>query len=694
MNGTLEITEERITPGKLIHFTLQATAEVPFIGIMRIFKDVPAAQAENGSFPNSYFIGSWSISIEQSAVPMGEPFQLELDSLNYTEGTYYFVTSPLGNFNEKVFDKIEIVEEGNVMLNRLRVDMEKNGRRYEVYTNRGELLGVDISGKLPPAAMLMNKIYNLAINLKYFKAFKNSIRVDLYDPSGLELQNEGLMELKIIRELDLDEEVNINSNCPGNAIDYEAYHRSIVVIQFRTPQHRKYYEYDGELAFVFSAVDRDATNCDYHLQEKRFFLDDTPAYPPIPDYATYNRINFPGQEIRNKYPFDKRTLRIVRFGSLGITTPTEIGDLTRLVESGFRSATKGYFELEVAGTHLMPYLNHRNRPKVIEWYNRVPKTPNKRILNLEDPIELEFATLLYYYEKDDNGKEMVEDLQTFYPEGLHKEDITVYLFDGPGTLGSAMGSGACRVKAGRLYPAWVFYEDSAAGKTYHLDYTDCVFCGDTIADHRQTLINEVKITELANVIIHELGHIFWLRKTGISTGDQAERYLPFRSDFVQIDRSLGYFTRFEFMSYGRDRTTLEGMTYGDEYLERILDTYSRPEAEVAFVSHPDQGNNTISVAAGDPVVINLIGKAKSGLRALWYNNQDGPVVFDVGTPERDGSRYYDPEDIRVKFDTFQITLKFTKPGEYVYRLQTRDRLHPIKWQNHQSERLLFTIRVV
>lgn len=697
MAGRIRIDEEEVSPGKIIHVTLQSPEERQFIQQIRIYKDVPAADVAAGVLPQAYYIGGVSISFEQNSVETGEPFEVEVDSLNFTPGTYFFLM--IVPFSDAfIYDKVRVVEGDELALSWVRRDMVRHNRKFEIYSYSGDLLDTDREGKIPPVAMKMDTIYTLAINLKYFEAFQNKIRVDLYDPSGLELQYENLMEIKVIREVELDGQVVLTGKCSGTSVSYKAYGQGIVLVHFRTPAKQKYYEYDGELAFIFSAVEADSGHCTFKENERRYFIDDTPAHPYIPNFAAYNEREYPGQPWRNDYPFDTIRLRFARYGTLGMNTHQEIVRFTELAESIFLTATKGFFRLEVEGTNLVPYVNNANREKVAEWYRQVPKTPNKPMLDLERPEELELAVMLYYEERTDDGEEITRDMLAIYPPGLHKEDLTAYIYDGNGgsrnPLGRAMGEIGCRLQAARLHPAEVFYEGTGANRTYHFDLSVCQSCGNTVEEYRTYLSEEYNGMRMLGVLIHELGHIAWLGRAGVTNGDLSERYLPFRSDFVQIDRSIGYYTRYEFMSYGRSNSSLQDVSYGDAFLEKLLEAYSRPEVEIEFISHPNRGNNTITVNAGDRIIFDLVGKAKSGLATLWYRVEQSPVRLAYNTPERFGYRYYDEDRPRMRLDSMRVTLNLTKAGEYVYCMRSKDLLHPIKWQHHESALGKFTIIVM
>jgi hypothetical protein len=73
-----------------------------------------------------------------------------------------------------------------------------------------------------------------------------------------------------------------------------------------------------------------------------------------------------------------------------------------------------------------------------------------------------------------------------------------------------------------------------------------------------------------------LGHAFWLKNLGLNAADLSTINLPFNSDIKMLDDSVSFFRRSEYMSYARNRDTLEGLTFGDIFLERLLAAYPTP----------------------------------------------------------------------------------------------------------------------
>lgn len=687
----LEILEDQVQSGGKVHIRLQPPVDRPFIQQLRIFKDPAQEDIENNHWLLVNMLGAIRIEAEQNSAALGEPFSVEVDTLNYAPGVYYFVTFSPGANPGYVKDRVQILPENGAELPAVRADMTRNGRTFGLYSGNGQYITSADADPDPLPTLSMDTIYVLAIRLPNLKTMTNTIHVNFFDSAGLVLEKADLMRIKISRPHPFDSLLSLAGNCGGVPVDVGDYPDGIATVKFRTPAHLKYYEYDGQLHFHFGAVPVNDPGCQSVNYSFRGQLDDAPATAAIVDFTTHNRRTYPGQPWRNDHPFDRRRIRIVRFGSVALSSPQSLQEMVPRLETHFAAATKQYFRLRVEGTHPFALVQPLNQEKVVEWYQNVPKTPDKPVLNLDDPNQLYLATLLYYYERPE--VEFVNDMKTVYPPRSSGEELTVYLFDGPGSLGEAMGESGSRVKVTRLYPAFVFYQGSGAGRTYHFDLASCGFCGNTVEGYLNFLERDGTVEQVINTVLHELGHTGWLGKAGVSIGDQATRSLPFGSDTVYEDDALGYFTRFEYMSYGRNRSSLEDMSYGDSYLERLLSVYAQPTASIEFVSHRDEGRQTITVRPNEEIRFNLVGRAGSGLKLLWYFNQISPVALPYGSPKKFGVFGYEGSGFRVREDRKEIRFTLDVPGQYVYRYRSRDRLYPIVWQSHQSVLGAFTINV-
>lgn len=688
MSTSLEIVEDEVQAGQEISPQLQSPEDKPFINEIRIFKDPSPEDVANDNWPLVNMIGSISILAEQSSVEIGAPFVVNVDTLNYAPGEYYFVTFAVGD--DFVHDHVQITPMDEVSLTVMRSDMTDHNRTFALYAADAAVIAA-ASADFPPPVVFPNSVYALAVNLNMFQSFNNTIHVNFFDSAGVVLEKVDIMKIYVLRGGQGIQTVTDDPGCEGEPVDLDEYPDGIALIHFRMPKHQKYYEYDGQLHFTLSGKTSPDPGCEMEYFTIEIHLDDTPAHSAIPTFDEYNADIYPGQLWRNDFPFDTRHVRIARFGNVRLANPAELEDLVPQFESEFPTAAKNYFRVVVDAYHIFPLVQEMNQEKVINWYQSVPKTPGKDVLNLADPNQLYLATLLYYYEH--NETEFVNDMKAVYPMLSNGEDLTLYLFDGPGKLGRAMGADGNRVKVTRLYPGYVFYQGEGEERTYHLDLEAFASCGDTVEEYLDYMEGSGSTVQTINTMIHELGHTYWLKKAGISTGDLSTRKLPFWSDTVYEDDSTGYFTRFEYMSYGRDRSTLEGMSYGDAYLERILAAYARPEAWIELVSHEDEGEQTITVTPGEEIVFRLYGSAGSGLRMLWYFNQASPVPLEYGTPEKFGVYVYNTDGPRVKLDHKDITMMLSIPGSYVYLYRARSRLYAIAWQPHQSAVGSFTINV-
>ena len=210
---------------------------------------------------------------------------------------------------------------------------------------------------------------------------------------------------------------------------------------------------------------------------------------------------------------------------------TDIGQLeeaARDIKRYFYIATKGYFELVVDGVEIIPYDAPANARKVMDWYETAPKTPDKPMLDLEEPDERHIATLLYYYEHEE---EFVDDFLVLYPSRSRGEDLPIYWVDDPESLGCGMGNiSATRIKISRLFHESLFYEGTGENRTCHNDLNSCSRCGSTTAEYIEYLAETGKHGTVRNRTLHELGHLLWSQNSGFTVGDIQTRRLgdPFR----------------------------------------------------------------------------------------------------------------------------------------------------------------------
>jgi hypothetical protein len=698
VNGEINIIEDTVHSGQEIHVELRSPEDAPLFQQIRIFKDPPQSDVANNNWPLANMCGSVSILDEQSSVGFGEPFSVTVDTLDWDSGNYYFVTCGQGSEFQWIHDNIQVMPMDETPLIIIRNDMANNNRLFAIYSENGSFIA-DASNEGPTPTLSMNTIYILAVNLNMLHIFKNTIHADFYDTSGVQLEKSDILRIKIVRDKQFSDTLKVQGICDGEPIDLTSFPEGIALIHFRTPEHQKYYEYDGQLHFHFSGnVGRDPT-CDFEDFGIQTHLDDSPAHPAIPDFQSYNLQKYPSQPWRNDYPFDTFHVRFVRFGNIGFTTDEELQQLGEQFEQQFAIATRGYFKVVVDGFHYFPFVQQINEQEVRNWYQSIPKTPSKEVLDITDPDQLYLAALLYYYENNNIEAHM----RSIYPMLSNNEDYTIYLHDGPFPIGQAMGDEGNRVLVTYLYPGSAFFQGSGDDRTYHVDLeAPYFFCGNTIGEYLDWLRgyseSQVTLVALTHVMIHECGHTLWKKKSGVSTGDYQTYKRPFASDAVYHDDSVCFFNRFSYMSYLRNRRSFDGMSYGDAYLEEILAAHAQPEAWVESVSHPAHedphgGGQTINAHPGEQIVFNLHGSAGSGLRMLWYFNESSPTPLAYNTPEKSGVFYYDPDGPRVKRDRREVTITLNERGTYIYRHRSRSRLYPIVWQSHQSVLGTFTINV-
>ncbi|MGB0369946.1 MAG: hypothetical protein ACPGN3_01250 [Opitutales bacterium] len=600
-SGSLEITPDTVESGSIISIHLNPPSDERF-STMKVYRDLDPADAAASIWSKEHFVGSVSTVSEQEGLPLGTPLEIEVDLLNYPPGEYFFMLKAQGPDRDYVYDSVTVTPAPTI---------ELSDTLSGLYSLDGSHLASFGQG-ISQTTLLPGEVYITALNIEDYKQFENTIYVDYIHPTNPGADKESMMKIKVIRsepwsQPGLPVYLSRNGQCGATTIDPSEYQNGMAYTLFRAPYHLKYYETDGTFNFRLNATLEGSVSCDIDEFALETNWDDATAAPPIETFNAYNAREFPNQSWRNDYVFDNIKVRVVRIGDTSLTNISELEDAQMLLSEEFIKATKGYFQLEyVAPPAIFSLVNQNvNTAKVKAWYASVPKTPGKEILDTDTADGLYLATLLYYYE---NETEFAEDILKIYPPQSSGEENTLYWIDGPGSLGQAMGALGSRTKVTRLYPSIIFYEDHDCDtpattlnteescscfsheieetqdtepvcddRTYHFDPSMSSFLNisdpSEYIDYLTTGSAAYSLNNVINTTIHEMGHTGWLSKTGVNTGDQSTKYLPFAEDSVQQDDSLGHFTRFEYMSYGRNRESFENMSYGDAFLEKLLAPY-------------------------------------------------------------------------------------------------------------------------
>ena len=633
-----------------------------------------------------------SLTQAQDAVPPGSPFVIPQDSLNWPAANYVFHagagTYPVGGY----FDTLEVTPRDPAVAASIRAEMLASGRAFALYGENGDFINDATNAADPLPTLSMGTVHALAVDLNQFLNLRNRIEMHLLDPGGSEILTSSLFEMRFIREYSLSKILTVHGTCPATQLDPDTVPSGVAVSFFRTPSHQPYYENDGQVRFVLPGnLLGGPSECVHPDITVPAFLDDSPAAEPLPTFEQYNAIHHPGDPSQNDFPLDRIRLRFVRFGGLGLLDPVELQAAVDEIESHFSSATRGYFAVSVDGFSLIPYDAAAIVQKVRDWYEAVPKTPGRPVLDLDDPDEFYLATLLYYYEHDED--EFVEDLTTLYPPQSMGEDLTVYWFDGPGSGGKGMGNvGATRIKITRIYPTSVFYAGSGATRTYHYDLAACNACGDTTSEYLVYLAQEGYLETFLNTTLHEFGHVLWSDRSSFSAGDGQAKMLPFTSDWVIRDTSIGFFSRFEYMSYERDRSLLAEMSYGDAFLERLLLSYVEPTGGVEFDSHPDRGGNVIFVAPDDSIDLTLKATTGSGVAGIGYSNTTAPTTLSGDALSLQLTYGVVPKPTKAVIH--QVSFSLPALGQYEYDFSLTDQLYGLVPGHPHEFDTSFTVHVV
>lgn len=798
VNGSsLEIIQDEVRSGEPIEIELT----LPDGGVsprqIRVFR--------TPDFWISKLFSARTVSREDATTVNGQSMRVAFDTLNYSPGTYYFAIYVGESIPNYIYDSVNILPRDDAVPGSIADDMRQMGSVLGLYRKSGESI-------LPSESVFPGETLALAVNLNLVGSFDNSVSVDL---SGPTFYLPDLMQLKISRDFD-ESKTNLAGQtdpCYGtvDAGDFSP-NDGIAVVYFRAPQHKKFHEYDGELDFVLNARLPATQGCQRSIETLSVYFEDDPASAPIPDFETFNETNFPGQTIRNNFPFDSFDVRIVRvstatesllpgnqstilagetFGEyavdgiemkgapVGVYTfhvlnptdgkvyllkdgsrvysldydwlttisgtdssrfytfdfpgyfsitirkagpgtmnlygvdnsifngiehlsvsnnaspldvdTTEMDELILLLEEEFAKATKGYFQLNVSGVEFIDYMTDDMIADAISWYDSVPKTPGLPVLDSSVPNQL-LLMVGQYINNQMGENEFANWYRNIYPENSNGEDMTLYVVDFMSSLGKAMGAGAARIAKQRIYNLKCYapgaiadrlldQTDSTGTTTYHYAMSNCSNYTDTIEKYLDLLRREASIVHVVGTMIHEMGHALWLKPAGFSTGDYSGKRYPSKNDTVYIDRAPELFTRFEYMSYGRDRESLENMTYGDEMLEQLLYHYQAPELTVESLSHMEEKNNLVTIELGESVDYLLSCDAPSGAQFIEYRQLSGPSST-ASSAQREPS------------NPLRISLEPEEVGTHVYSARCADNLFPTWGHQHQSNQVNFTIEVL
>ncbi|MEZ4685435.1 MAG: hypothetical protein R3B47_05050 [Bacteroidia bacterium] len=498
-----------------------------------------------------------------------------------------------------------------------------------------------------------------------------------------------MLTIYTFSQLSIHRDIAFNSVCSGEDANSYALLNPVHVIPFETPQHLDYYEYDGILRFSLTV--KSGTNCHEETLTLDAFLDDGPALQAIPDYKEYLALHFPDRvQEMFEFPMDRRSFRLVRIGSYAYEDYAGLLIEAKKIRKLFFKATKYYFQLDIHGVDRIDWEdNHAFFTRVKNWYKALPKATDATVLQWSDKRQRFLVFLMFMW---DHRTENATILRQLYPPKSNGEDFTIYFADGIETLGRGMGDEGLMVRGYRHYPSRDFYSTDSNGQRVHRLEIPEPFDGfDSYwENYLQTRLNQTYL----NTTIHEMGHTFWGSRVGLTFGDLADRHLPFYSRPAMIDASLGYFTRNEFMSYGRDRSELDGQTYGDEILSKLIEAYKPPEIGIEATSghQPEPVKGYYKLEPGETFSFELQGQAGSGIRSLSYEiHFTSGVNQDLEGSLHGGEQMYPPETGRVRSGSFPVALTFPERGIYTYRCLIVDRLEPVEGHIHRSERLLTVI---
>lgn len=688
MNLTPSRTE--VASGDKFTLLIQPPADRRLIAILRVKKDAPILEDGMPDF-RLPVLSEIPIQNIQNEHGLGEAFEIEIDTLFYTPGRYTFFTFAPG-IEGHLWCQVEILAADQTGRQNALGSFAVGSGIFRLFDINGTELQTEGNTRSLPQ-LQMGTVYYLGINLSPLAGISEQISVDFRSPDGTKLLSRDLLRIYTFPELSRFQSLSLSSSCPG--VDASAIRTlaPIKILPFRTPEHLDYYEYDGQLRFQLDI--KTAPNCAEQTLSFDVTLDDSPALPAIPGYKDYLTEHYPQNPERlYRTPLDRRTFKLVRIGKFALTSANELGNAASTIEKAFWYGTKQYFQANCIGTELINWEDHHQiYQKIKAWYYNLPKTPGMPHLSWKDERHRHLAYMMYYSEHPDSFK---TDLQQQYPPHSGGEDFTVYIVDGGPSLGSAMGGAGFYARYMRFYNRRGFTEtDEHGNTTYHYD-TSYFFPGDdgTFDTFWENYLETRSAPDgFANTAVHEMGHIFWNDRVGLSFGDGQDRNLPFYSAPQMVDRSIGYFTRNEFMSYGRNRTTLDGQTYGDDILSKLIEAYQAPMLNLSIKSdHTANSKGYYSVGVGGTFACLIQGDTYSGLRKLsyaliQYKGSQYPTEQDlIGHVE-----LYDPLRGRVKSDSLYVKFTLNTPGLYVYEMTVEDLLEPIPGQVHSDSEQIYIL---
>ena len=689
MNLTPSRTE--VTSGETFTLRVQPPADRRMIFVMRVKKDPTILEDGTPDFDRPV-LTEIPIQNVQGEHGLGEAFEVEIDTLFYSPGSYLFYTSVIGR-PETIWCQVNVLPADEVSLQRARGAFATGNGIFRLFDNDGNELQAEGNPHSTPV-LAMGTTYYLGINLSPLSGISEKVRVDFRSSDGYKLLRRDILTLYTFPGTTIHTPLSFSPDCPGTDASASRTLTPIRVFPFRTPEHLDYYEYDGQLRFQLDI--KTDPGCVAQTLSFDASLDDSPALSAIPDYKDFVAEHYPQNPERlYRTPLDRRTFKLVRIGKYVLTSDKELNDAASTIEKSFWYGTKRYFQANSIGTELINWENHPQIYKKIKgWFHRLPQTPGMPHLTWKDERHRHLAYMLYYTEHPNH---FTIDLQQQYPPHSGGEDFTIYIVDGGDALGRAMGNPGFFSRYMRFYSYRGFTQtDENGNTTYHYD-TSYFFPGDdgTFDTFWENYLRTRSNPDAyLNTAVHEMGHIFWNERVGLSFGDGQDRNLPFYSAPQMVDRSIGYFTRNEFMSYGRDRTKLEGQTYGDDILSKLIEAYQAPSLSLTIKSdHIANSKGYYNVGVGGTFAFTMQGDTYSGLRKLSYAlvKYSGPQY----PSEQDllgEVKLYDPLVGRVKSDSLYQKLTFNAPGFYIYEVTVEDLLEPTPGQVHShSERIVIEV---
>jgi hypothetical protein len=235
----------QIPSGEKLILNIQPPVDRRFISGVRVATE-RSTNAE-GEVTFSSYLTQLKIGDIQEQHGLGEAFSLEVDTLFYEAGTYYFFTFAPGD-PQNVWCEVEILPPSAAIRERISGSFAASGEVLRIFDSEGHELSADPDIH-PLPVLRTDSHYYLGIHLAGISAIAPQVEVDFMDEAGNTLLFSQLLTIYTFPQETTTQDISFNENCEGHFVPRNPLTTPIHYFAFRTPDHLVYYEYDGVLRF-------------------------------------------------------------------------------------------------------------------------------------------------------------------------------------------------------------------------------------------------------------------------------------------------------------------------------------------------------------------------------------------------------------------------------------------------------------